>query len=138
MIFNQDNRCLFLKRTTPPRIWGLPGGRLLPNENPLDGLQREIMEECGIQVEVRAPAMVWFGFHDRDDTLGIIFLCKYLGGMIKLSDEHSDYSWLSEDEIISRTDGNAPNPENSVWGRAVDYIYCSALKRSLDNDLQHP
>ena len=45
----KDNKLLVLQRrlndVQKPGIWEIPGGRLDPGENPVEGLQREIKEE---------------------------------------------------------------------------------------------
>ncbi|MGH9931840.1 MAG: NUDIX domain-containing protein [Pyrinomonadaceae bacterium] len=95
----RDQELLLLKRTRPPKIWAPPGGRLLRDEDPIQGLQREVREECGITVCILMPLDTWFGQHEGVQTLGIIFLCRYLDGSTLLSSEHSDALWLTESKL---------------------------------------
>jgi 8-oxo-dGTP diphosphatase len=96
----QDRSLLLLRRSTQPQVWAPPGGRLLRDENPIQGLQREVQEECGIKIEVVMPMDTWFGPHDGRLTLGILYVCRYISGSVVLSSEHSDACWFSE-EILS-------------------------------------
>ena len=98
----QDQSLLLLKRSTPPKIWAPPGGRLLRDENPIQGLQREIREECGINIEVVMPMDTWFGQHQGRLTLGIIYVCRHISGTIVLSSEHSDARWFQEEPLKER------------------------------------
>jgi ADP-ribose pyrophosphatase YjhB (NUDIX family) len=98
----RNQELLLLKRSMPPKIWAPPGGRLLRDENPSQGLQREIQEECGITVHILAPFDIWFGQHEGALTLGIIFLCRYLDGSLLLSSEHSDAQWLTERTLSTK------------------------------------
>jgi len=46
---------LSARRTEPPELaggWELPGGKVEPDEEPLDALLREIREELGVHIEV--------------------------------------------------------------------------------------
>jgi len=53
-VFNVDGQVLLVQRGRPPRQgqWGLPGGLLDLGERLVDGVQREIREECGIEIAV--------------------------------------------------------------------------------------
>ncbi len=95
----RGNKILLLKRNVEPRIWAPAGGRLLPDEDPALGLQREISEECKINVEVIMPFDTWFGRYDNALTLGIIYLCRYVDGTISLSPEHSEARWFTEESL---------------------------------------
>jgi ADP-ribose pyrophosphatase YjhB (NUDIX family) len=86
---------LLLKRANPPLIWGPPGGKLKINENPVDGLKREVYEETGFVIKILLPVTTWFGKFNNRNILSIDYLCQYEAGQIKLSDEHEKYKWLS-------------------------------------------
>lgn len=96
----RNGRFLLLKRNTEPKIWGPPGGRLHRNEDPLAGLYREVKEETGLEVEVLAPANTWFGpWKNEYFVLAIDYLVRIRGGTISLSEEHSDFAWVTLQEL---------------------------------------
>ncbi len=95
----QDNKLLVLKRRPndahKPGAWDVPGGRLEPGESPLEGLKREAMEEASLQIEIVMPLDVHHFTRDDGQKITLmIFLCKLVGGEIKLSEEHTEYKWL--------------------------------------------
>ena len=55
-VFNGAGEVLLVQRGRPPRQgqWGLPGGLLDLGERLVDGVRREIYEECGIEIEIGA------------------------------------------------------------------------------------
>jgi ADP-ribose pyrophosphatase YjhB (NUDIX family) len=92
---------LLLKRTCFPFIWSPPGGRLRPEEDPLEGLLREIKEETDLDTEVITPVNTWFGKWNDQMLLAIDYLVYYQKGELKLSREHSDGLWVSIEELRS-------------------------------------
>ena len=52
LIIKDDSILLVRDPRAEREIWELPGGRLNINENPKDGLAREIFEELGVEVDV--------------------------------------------------------------------------------------
>ncbi len=55
VVFNEEGQALLVKRGRPPRqgAWGLPGGLLDLGERLVDGVRREVREECGVEIDVR-------------------------------------------------------------------------------------
>ncbi len=104
IIRRDDGKILVLKRSAKddhkPGVWETVGGGMDREETPQAGLQREILEETGLTVDVREPFTV---FTFRKDTgefkVGITFLCEYLGGEVVLSDEHTDHRWIDPKEF---------------------------------------
>ena len=54
----EDNVLLVRYEFPKATVWGLPGGGLLPDEHPLDGLRRELREELGL-LDVTIGPHVW-------------------------------------------------------------------------------
>ena len=97
-LFYKD-KFLLLLRAKQPKIWVPPGGRLLRLEDPIEGLKREVFEETGQSIEVLDPVTTWFGkFNDRL-LLSIDYCCRSLNNYVALSEEHSDYRWLTFQDL---------------------------------------
>lgn len=83
-IFNQYQEVLFVKRSANddfmPGIWELPGGGTEFGETPQLGLQREVMEECGIEIIVHNPVAVSDYYQEKNDEkvqrVEIVFICS--------------------------------------------------------------
>ncbi len=109
----QDGKLLVLKSTAEGDIWNgrweLPGGLLEMNENMEDGLEREVMEETGLEISVGPIVAVGdypfkgFIFEGRGSynvrIIGLAYRCSLKGGEIKLSSEHNEYKWVSPEEL---------------------------------------
>ncbi|HVY01585.1 MAG TPA: NUDIX domain-containing protein [Candidatus Nanoarchaeia archaeon] len=104
------NKLLVLKRSSKdnqkPSIWELPGGRLEDNEDPHQGIKREVKEETNLDIEILAPLSIrHFKRDDGEIITMIIFICKKKEGEIKLSYEHSAYEFIelskSKDKLAS-------------------------------------
>ena len=99
-----DGKILVLKRSGKddhkPGVWETVGGGMDKEETPQAGLQREILEETGLKVDVREPFNVFTFKKDTGEfKVGITFLREYLGGEVVLSDEHTDYRWIDPREF---------------------------------------
>ena len=100
-VFDNNGRMLLLLRRNPPQVWAPPGGRLNPDENPFDGIKREVFEEAGIEIEIPGPAFVWFGkiIPKNPLTMSVDFIAFAKSTEIKLSREHESYMWVSKKQI---------------------------------------
>lgn len=89
VLINAEGKVLFLKRTDYVEKyageWDLPGGHLHIGEPLEKGLRRETREETGLSI----------GPVQKVKELGniIFFKAKYVDGDIKLSKEHSSFSF---------------------------------------------
>jgi 8-oxo-dGTP diphosphatase len=90
---------LLLKRAQKPLIWGPPGGKMMKDEDPVHGLQREVFEETGLKIQVFQPVTTWFGHFNNLPLLSIDYLCACNSNRVSLSHEHSDFRWLSMDQL---------------------------------------
>ena len=86
VVINQSKQILLLKHTYRHKYpWGLPGGWLKRGEQPMQALQREIMEETGMTIEVVRPLIVE---GDEDwPRVDLIFLCRMINDEFSSSDE---------------------------------------------------
>jgi len=99
-IFRGD-RLLLVKRRNPPFTFAPPGGRLLVDEDPIAGLRREVREETNLEIELAGLAHHWYGSMDgqRPELLCMNFLAESTSGDVWLSEEHSDFVWVSRADI---------------------------------------
>lgn len=97
-LFHED-RMLLLKRVNEPSIWGPPGGHLEVLEDPVQGLLREIREETGLEAKILLPSNTWQGEWNGRPLLSIDYLAWTPDNRVRLSAEHSNYYWISLDEL---------------------------------------
>jgi 8-oxo-dGTP diphosphatase len=98
-----NDHFLLLKRARDPLIWAPPGGHLLPDEDPLKGLQREIFEETRLKAEIFYPVVTWFGKFKGENLLSIDYCAKTSSMSVVLSDEHTDFRWLSIQQLTEES-----------------------------------
>lgn len=99
IICSPRNKILILQRATDDG-WELPGGRLATDENPVEGLKREIVEETGLTIEVAeiVAANSWVN-SDEQDRLAIHYKCYSTKQPIEMSEEHVDWRWIAPTEV---------------------------------------
>lgn len=107
LIQNKNNEVLVVKRSSDddvfPNEWELPGGKVEYKETPEESLIREIKEECDLSINVIRPLTVKIFFIDDIQYFEITYHCKLKNENyeIKLSHEHSEYKWISLENIES-------------------------------------
>ncbi len=106
LLKNKDGRYLVVCRSAEkyPEVgarWDIVGGRIEPGVSLLDNLKREVLEETGLEISGEPKLIA------AQDILRIegrhtvrLTYTGFAGGEVKLSDEHSDYRWLSLEEIV--------------------------------------
>ena len=96
VIENNTGGILVLKKDGK---WMLPGGRLEDNETWLEGLQREVKEETGIE-NFLIEKILNVDTSDSGKTYVVTFFVKLVEvPEIKLSKEHQECSWLDTKNI---------------------------------------
>jgi len=110
MIELQDtNKILIIKRAAEQDWrggeWETQYGRIDQFEEPLQGLQREIREETGLQnIEVRDVLTVWHMFRGspkaENELVGITYWVRALEDSVQLSFEHTQYRWVSPEKAL--------------------------------------
>lgn len=81
--------------------WDIPGGTVQEGESLEKTLQREVMEETGVDLRnftfLKSMIMI------KNDTRYEIFWGKLNTHNIKLSKEHIEYRWVDEKELAKLT-----------------------------------
>ena len=103
----RDNQVLLVQRGRDPGkgSWGLPGGMLELGETLADGARREVMEECGVEIEV-GPLVAVFEPMQRDEDgrlrfhyVVVDYLARYVSGKPSAGDDADDARWIDLDAL---------------------------------------
>lgn len=98
-----QNKILVMKRVRPSSDglgwWELPGGGLEYGETPHEALIRELKEETGLDIKVLKPVYTFTAIRENYQTVGIGFLTIPTHDHVVLSDEHTDYQFVNQDEL---------------------------------------
>lgn len=106
VVLRGEEVLLVLRGREPARgMWGLPGGLLELGETVEAGLRREVLEECGVQVEI-GPLVAVFEPVERDGEGRVRFhfvvldyLASYVSGDVQPGDDAADARWISLDAL---------------------------------------
>jgi len=107
IIVDNDNKILLLKRADAkeedkvwmPNKWALVGGSVEKDETPLQAVEREIMEETGLEVK---KFIASFNLQLNSlNSIEYIFVSRFEGDPteINLNQEHTRYGWFSTSEM---------------------------------------
>ena len=103
MIFH-EGKLLLLQKNDAEGLhhWEFPGGGLRFTEDFISGLRREVREETGLSIQLTAPAGIW-SYQKKDGQFlnGVIFTALADTEIVRISDEHLAYHWVTADEISS-------------------------------------
>ncbi len=100
-----EGRLLLLKRSMDsknnPGKWDFPGGKIDPGETFDQALQREVLEETGLSVDIERHIG---STQSESPTHKIIYLMlegSTESGLVELSEEHDNFLWTSPSELSS-------------------------------------
>jgi len=105
-IIENKGKILILKRSAIDEIdagvWETVGGKIDFGEELEDALTREVKEETGIVVSIEKLlyATTFFTNPNRKIVL-LTYFCRTTDDQIILSDEHSDYLWVTRSELYN-------------------------------------
>jgi 8-oxo-dGTP diphosphatase len=109
LIKNSSDKYLLLQRSKimdgeVTVSWDIPGGRIMPDEALHEALTRELGEEIGLRTVPDPQLIAAQDIFVKNKDLHVVRLtyrvsCDF--ETIRLSDEHSDYRWVSPHEIKS-------------------------------------
>jgi ADP-ribose pyrophosphatase YjhB (NUDIX family) len=98
MIFDDQGRILLLEHVfRPDSGWGIPGGFLGRNEQPEEGLRRELREEIGIEVE--DVSFLFVRTLKRPGQVEIYFRARAIGTPKVSSFEIKKAEWFAVDAL---------------------------------------
>lgn len=106
VIKNKEGKVLLLKRNSNekwyPKKWCVLAEKLKENETPDECLERGLIEETGIKNCKEIERKKSYLFEDGDFKRIIYpYYCKIENSDIKLNHEHSEYKWVTLEELFS-------------------------------------
>lgn len=120
-----DDRVLLVKRAHPPLAgeWSLPGGVIEVGETLSAALQREVLEETGLVVEVGPVVEVLDRIHV--DAVGRVeyhyvlvdYLCRPGAGRLQAQSDAADVRWVRAADLA---DSGVSATTRAVITRAFD------------------
>jgi 8-oxo-dGTP diphosphatase len=103
----EKNGSILVLRRSPlkdhaPGQWETGSGRVERGETAETAVRREVSEETGLQVEIVAPVDTFHFYRGaaREETIGITFWCRHIGGELVMSEEHDRAEWVDFDKAI--------------------------------------
>lgn len=113
IVNRQTGKTLLVKRSGAAGInegrWEIVYGRIDQHEDLVDAVNREVREETGIQqLEITKLLRIWHiyrGEKEADkEVYGLTFYCETDQEEITLSSEHTEYQWLTFEEVLTNQD----------------------------------
>lgn len=103
-ILTHEKKILLTCDPRTPDTWELPGGRLNVDEEPQEGLKRELFEELGVQCtvhEVVHMCQFWQGTESGNRALAIVYRATIdqSKDLAPNPTEISKWRWFNEEEV---------------------------------------
>ena len=120
LIFNARGEVLMIQTHKWSHKWGIPGGKIKPNEPSEDALRREVLEETGLKLrdirfELVQDCIEPPEFYKKAHFLLLNYTATATGIDVVLNDEAEDHRWVSLDKA-AQLELNAPTR------RLLDYV----------------
>jgi 8-oxo-dGTP diphosphatase len=80
-------------------LWEDSGGKINPDENPRLALDREVKKETGLNYTFVKELPEWIPKIPGVDALCRVYLLEADSNNVVLSDEHTEFKWLSAKEL---------------------------------------
>ncbi|OGI60443.1 hypothetical protein A2641_00200 [Candidatus Nomurabacteria bacterium RIFCSPHIGHO2_01_FULL_37_25] len=104
LLKNKEGKFLLLLRNPVkyPEVgkkWDIVGGRIDAGASLMENLKREVLEETGLEVVGETKLLLAQDILKPDKH---VVRLTYMGeskGEVRLSEEHSEYKWLTRDEL---------------------------------------
>ncbi len=99
----RDGRLLIIKRAPAsdpfPGLWDVPGGSLHKGETVDQGIRRETSEEVDLALSHIRPLTTWSTGQQENLVIGLSFLAAAETDKVTLSEEHTEFAWMSPGTI---------------------------------------
>jgi 8-oxo-dGTP diphosphatase len=105
LVLDDAGSVLLARRKFDPQAgkWDAPGGFLEEDEEPLDGLRRELREEAGVEIEPLELAGIWAdrygGGDDPPATLNLYWTARIVSGEPTPADDVAELRWFALDDL---------------------------------------
>jgi len=110
---NKDGKILALRRdpndVRRPKCWDFPGGNYEEGETVDECIKREIREETSLDVKSVRPVYIASNMGKSYQNINVIAVCQLCtdwSGEVILSDEHTQYRWVTPSEFINLETGD--------------------------------
>ncbi|GAB4659577.1 NUDIX domain-containing protein [Mycobacterium avium subsp. hominissuis] len=98
IVVRDDGRVLVIKRDDTGR-WEAPGGVLELDESFESGVQREVLEETGLEVTVERLTGVYKNL--SHGIVALVYRCRPAGGEPHATEEAREIRWMTREEVQS-------------------------------------
>ena len=113
LVTRKDGMVIILKNARGE--WEFPGGQVEEGETIIQGLQREIEEETGVQVEVGQLVGVYSRIC-QPPIVNFTFLCEWVSGELRTSEESVEVIWEQKDKALEKI------TKPQLYGRMKDML----------------
>lgn len=96
IVVRDDGRVLVIKRNDNGH-WEAPGGVLELDEPFEAGVQREVLEETGLEVTVERLTGVYKNL--THGIVALVYRCRPAGGEAQPTDEAREIRWMTKEEV---------------------------------------
>ncbi|VBA61509.1 NUDIX hydrolase [Mycobacterium attenuatum] len=96
IVVRDDGRVLVIKRNDNGH-WEAPGGVLELDESFEEGVQREVMEETGLEVTVERLTGVYKNL--THGIVALVYRCRLTGGEPHATEEAREILWMTKEEV---------------------------------------
>jgi 8-oxo-dGTP diphosphatase len=101
-LIEQDGKVLLVRRANDPQrgLWTLPAGFIDAGEDPARAVERECLEETGLQTRVTGLLDVLFGLeHPRGAHILIVYRVEVISGDLKPGDDVDQVAYFLRQEL---------------------------------------
>jgi 8-oxo-dGTP diphosphatase len=106
-VVRKGHRILLVRRAQEPSKgkWSIPGGVVELGETLQEAAKREVLEECGVQIDVGDVVEVRDAIvHDQPGRVRFHYVlvdvqARYLSGELTVGSDAEDARWVSEEEL---------------------------------------